>query len=58
MHKEKYGILNILEFVHTKSANTISADIVLPSNKGFIELKTYIETNLKNCNANYKNLGL
>jgi len=39
MHKEKYGILNILEIVHTMSANAISADIVLPSTTGLLTSK-------------------
>ena len=40
------------------SADMASADIVWPSNKGFTNLKTYIEPNSINCNTYYKNFGL
>jgi len=53
MHRNIDGILNILEFVHT-----MSADIVWTSINGFTGLRTYIETNSKNFNTYYKNFGL
>jgi hypothetical protein len=40
VHKNIDGILNILKFVHN-----MSADIVCPSSKDFIDLKTYTEIN-------------
>jgi hypothetical protein len=47
MHKNIDGILNIIEFVHTMSADMICADILWTSNNGFTDLKTHIETNSK-----------
>jgi hypothetical protein len=51
MRRNIGGILDTLEFVHTMSADMIPADIVWTYKNWFTDLKTYNETNSKNCNT-------